>query len=146
MMQKGGEPRCSAQSVTIRAAHRKRGLARQKTHQPGNDALSHQSGDRSPGRHVPVHVWGDAAIVPRQAGDQAILLVQAFYKCIVDLDQRRVRVEPLITHGIALEDLVERGVEELLKPGTEAIKVLVLLGDGAGDGGPPPAQGCSVDC
>jgi threonine dehydrogenase-like Zn-dependent dehydrogenase len=62
------------------------------------------------------------------------------------LDQRRVRVEPLITHEIALEDLVERGVEELLKPGTEAIKVLVRPGESAGEGGLRAGQGCAVEC
>ena len=34
---------------------------------------------------VPAHFWSDAAIVSRQACDQAILLVQAFYACILEL-------------------------------------------------------------
>ena len=43
------------------------------------------------------------------------------------LAQGRVRVEPLISHEIGLEDVVERGFEELLKLDTEAIKVLVRM-------------------
>ena len=51
----------------------------------------------------------------------------AFPAALDYLAQGRVEVEPLIRHEIGLEEVVERGIEELLKPHTEAIKVLVRI-------------------
>jgi (R,R)-butanediol dehydrogenase/meso-butanediol dehydrogenase/diacetyl reductase len=45
------------------------------------------------------------------------------------LAQGRVQVEPLISHEIHLEEVVERGFGELLKAGTEAVKILVRMQD-----------------
>ncbi|MGQ9494113.1 MAG: zinc-dependent alcohol dehydrogenase [Anaerolineae bacterium] len=52
----------------------------------------------------------------------------AFPAALDYLAQGRVKVEPLITHEIALEDVVEWGFERMLQPDTEAIKVLVRMG------------------
>ncbi len=54
----------------------------------------------------------------------------AFPAALEFMAQGRVRVEPLITHEIALDQMVERGFEALLKPKTEAVKILVQLTDG----------------
>jgi (R,R)-butanediol dehydrogenase/meso-butanediol dehydrogenase/diacetyl reductase len=53
----------------------------------------------------------------------------AFPAALDYLAQRRVQVEPLISHEIRLEELTERGFGELLKPGTEAVKILVRVPD-----------------
>lgn len=51
----------------------------------------------------------------------------AFPAALDYLAQGRVRVEPLISHEIALDGVVEEGFEQMLKPDTEAIKVLVRI-------------------
>ena len=53
----------------------------------------------------------------------------AFPAALDYLAQGRVQVEPLITHEIRLEELTERGFGELLKPDTEAVKILVRMPD-----------------
>nr|MBC7245199.1 alcohol dehydrogenase catalytic domain-containing protein [Chloroflexota bacterium] len=55
----------------------------------------------------------------------------AFPAALDYVAQGRVKVEPLITHEIALEDVVEKGFERMLQPDTEAIKVLVRVGQKA---------------
>jgi (R,R)-butanediol dehydrogenase/meso-butanediol dehydrogenase/diacetyl reductase len=52
----------------------------------------------------------------------------AFPAALDYLAQGRVRVDPLISHEIALEDVVEQGFEQMLRADTEAIKVLVRIG------------------
>ena len=54
----------------------------------------------------------------------------AFPAALDYLAQNRIQVEPLISHEIAVEDVVERGFEEMLRPDTAAIKVLVKLSAG----------------
>jgi (R,R)-butanediol dehydrogenase/meso-butanediol dehydrogenase/diacetyl reductase len=51
----------------------------------------------------------------------------AFPAALEYIAQGRVRVELLITHEIELDELVERGFHELLKPDIQVIKVLVRL-------------------
>ncbi len=51
----------------------------------------------------------------------------AFPAALEFIAQGRVRVESLITHQIALDELAERGFEALLQPETKAVKVLVQL-------------------
>ncbi|MBM4429158.1 MAG: zinc-binding dehydrogenase [Chloroflexi bacterium] len=51
----------------------------------------------------------------------------AFPAALDYIAQRRVLVEPLISHEIELDDVVSRGIEECLRPDTEAVKVLVRL-------------------
>jgi (R,R)-butanediol dehydrogenase/meso-butanediol dehydrogenase/diacetyl reductase len=51
----------------------------------------------------------------------------AFPAALDYVAQGRVLVEPLISHEIELEDVVPRGIEECLRPGTEAVKVLVRV-------------------
>jgi len=41
------------------------------------------------------------------------------------LAQGRIDVKPLISHEIALDDIVAKGFKVLLQPGTEAVKILV---------------------
>jgi (R,R)-butanediol dehydrogenase/meso-butanediol dehydrogenase/diacetyl reductase len=53
----------------------------------------------------------------------------AFPAALDYLAQGRIRVEPLVSHEIALDEVVERGFEELLRPETAAIKVLVRMKD-----------------
>lgn len=52
----------------------------------------------------------------------------AFPAALDYLAQGRIRVDPLVSHEIALDDVVEQGFMEMLRPGTTAIKVLVNLG------------------
>jgi (R,R)-butanediol dehydrogenase/meso-butanediol dehydrogenase/diacetyl reductase len=51
----------------------------------------------------------------------------AFPAALDYLAQGRIRVEPLISHEIALDDVVDKGFEEMLRPETTAIKVLVRM-------------------
>jgi threonine dehydrogenase-like Zn-dependent dehydrogenase len=44
--------------------------------------------------------------------------------------QKQVRVEPLISREIRLDEVVMYGFKELLKPDTEAIKILVSFEGG----------------
>jgi (R,R)-butanediol dehydrogenase/meso-butanediol dehydrogenase/diacetyl reductase len=54
----------------------------------------------------------------------------AFPAALEFIAQGRVRVEPLITHEVALDEVVERGFEALLEPETKAVKILVQLTSG----------------
>jgi threonine dehydrogenase-like Zn-dependent dehydrogenase len=51
----------------------------------------------------------------------------AFPAALDYIAQGRVKVEPLITHEIELEQLLARGFHELLKQDTQVIKVLVRM-------------------
>ncbi len=54
------------------------------------------------------------------------LLGRAEFPAAIDLiAQRRVDVESLISHEIALEDIVTQGFDRLAAPGTGAVKILV---------------------
>jgi len=56
----------------------------------------------------------------------------AFPGALDYLAQGRVKVEPLISHEITLEEVVEQGFEELLRADTQAAKVLVKMVEGGG--------------
>ncbi len=51
----------------------------------------------------------------------------AFPAAVEFIAQGRVRVEPLITHEITLDEVLEQGFEVLLEPETKAVKILVQL-------------------
>ena len=54
---------------------------------------------------------------------------QEEYPLTIDLlAQGRLQAEPMISHVIALDDIVEKGFKVLTQPGTEAVKVLVEIG------------------
>jgi (R,R)-butanediol dehydrogenase/meso-butanediol dehydrogenase/diacetyl reductase len=51
----------------------------------------------------------------------------AFPAALDYLAQGRIRVDPLISHEITLDEVVEKGFEEMVRPETAAIKVLVKM-------------------